>query len=386
MEAQLRQSQRMEAIGSLTGGVAHDFNNLLTVMMGNLDLLVSENSDRPQTVQQANIILDAALRGAELTKQMLTFSRRQALNPKCVDLNVLAENTIRLLTRTLGEGIRIDLQKSPDECHILVDEAQLEAALLNITINARDAMPDGGILTVTTDKVILGDRDAVQHPGLAPGEHVVLKIVDTGVGMSSEVTARIFEPFFTTKGLGMGTGLGLSMVYGFVKQSGGYISVNSAPGEGATFELFFPVVAAAASHLDSSATSGDGSVPELAGAVVLAVDDQPAVRATAVAHLTALGYQVVEADSAKAALEELAARARIDFLFTDIVMPGGINGIELARLARAVRPNLKVLYTSGFPCERHGENLETNVDGVLLTKPYRRQDLKNAMAQVLAAA
>jgi nitrogen-specific signal transduction histidine kinase/CheY-like chemotaxis protein len=386
VEAQLRQAQKMEAIGNLTGGVAHDFNNLLTIMVGNLDLLLEENAEWPQIAQRVDVILEAALRGAELTRQMLAFSRRQPLQPKCIDVNALVDKTTRLLARTLGEEIRIELRKSPVPCEVNVDEAQLEAALLNIAINSRDAMPNGGTLTVAIDKVIFCNEDVTDRPGLAAGEHISLKIGDTGGGIPDEIISHIFEPFFTTKETGKGTGLGLSMVYGFVKQSGGYVGVTSTPGAGTTFELCFPVIAATAFEANLNAASNGNGIVVLTGAVVLAVDDQAEVRATAVAHLTALGYQVLEADCAQAALDKLAAGAKIDLLFTDIVMPGGLDGIELARLARVERPDLKVLYTSGYPGTETVDGSARNVDGALIAKPYRKQELAKAVAEVLAAA
>jgi PAS domain S-box-containing protein len=386
IEAQLRQAQKMEAIGNLTGGVAHDFNNLLTIMIGNLDLLLEENAKSSQISEKINVILDAALRGAELTKQMLAFSRRQPLQPKCVDVNSLADKTTRLLARTLGEKIRILVSKSPNPCQIMVDEAQLEAALVNIAINSRDAMPNGGILTITTDKVHFNAEDATHRPGLSAGDHVILKIIDTGHGIPDEIIGHIFEPFFTTKGTGKGTGLGLSMAYGFVKQSGGYIGVTSTHGVETAFELCFPAAAATALMSDINPANMDGGISQPTGRVVLAVDDQPEVRATAVAHLTALGYQVLEANCAKTALDMLAAGAKVDLLFTDIVMPGGLTGIELAKLACAERPDLKVLYTSGYPGTEIVGGSASNINGALLAKPYRKQELAKAVAEILAAA
>jgi PAS domain S-box-containing protein len=385
IESQLRQSQKMEAVGNLTGGVAHDFNNLLTVMIGNLDMLQDEIADRPAAAQEVEAILEAALRGAELTKQMLAYSRRQPLQPKCVDLNAIVDKTTKLLARTLGEGIRIDVRNAPHACPIMVDEAQLESALVNIAINARDAMPNGGALTIVTDMVLFTNEDAAHRPGLAAGEHVVVKISDTGTGMAAELIGRIFEPFFTTKETGKGSGLGLSMVYGFVKQSGGYVGVTSTLGEGTTFELCFPAAAKTVLAADAGTASNTAGHSQAQGEVVLAVDDQPEVRATAVAHLKSLGYQVLEADCAKSALDKFAAGARIDLLFTDIVMPGGLNGVELARLARAERPGLKVLYTSGYPGTGHGDRSEVKIDGALLAKPYRKQELAKAVADALAA-
>jgi PAS domain S-box-containing protein len=384
VEAQLRQAQKMEAIGNLTGGVAHDFNNLLTVIIGNLDLVLEETVDQPQTSQKVDAILAAALRGAELTKQMLAFSRRQPLRPKCVDLSALTHRVTKMLSRTLGERIRIDLRASPDACPVMVDEAQLEAGLVNIAINARDAMPDGGILMIETAKVQLCEHDVANRPGLTPGEHVVLTITDTGIGMCADVLGHVFEPFFTTKDTGKGTGLGLSMVYGFVKQSGGYIGVTSSPGSGTKFVLCFPAATAPATEAALSGEQSNANLPS--NKVVLAVDDQPDVRATAVGYLKSLGYRVLEADSGKAALDMIAKGARIDLLFTDIVMPDGMNGVELAQLACARLPNLKVLYTSGYPGTELVDGMEMRVDGTFLAKPYRKRELSAAVSEILSAA
>ena len=382
-EEQLRQALKMEAVGKLTGGVAHDFNNLLTVIIGNLDLLQIEIADNPSAAQKVEAILQASERGAELTRQMLAFSRRQPLQPKQVDLNRLVGDTMRLLSRTLGEAITVDVQVAADAGVVFVDAQQLETALVNIAINARDAMPTGGTLTVATRRTELDAGHPALPPGAPAGTFAIIEITDNGSGMPPEVLERIFEPFFTTKPVGKGTGLGLSMVYGFMKQSGGHISAYSEVGRGTTFRLYLP---ARPQESDQPAT-GQPAAAEPGGAtgdVILAVDDNTAVRETVVLQLKALGYAVREADSAQVALQILGSRDRIDLLFTDIVMPGGMNGKELATQARLKRPGLKVLFTSGFPQTSPASGAEFASDDVLLSKPYRRQDLARALKGVLA--
>ena len=252
-EERLRQAQKMETIGNLTGGLAHDFNNLLTVIIGNLDVLQELTADNAAQKKLVELVLEASLRGAELTQQLLAFSRRQPLHPKITKLGDLIEKTTRLLTPTLGENIRLDLQLQSDVGSILVDEAQMEAALINMAVNARDAMPNGGTLTIKTGKLQVDGKGTSQPLGLVPGQYSVVEMNDTGDGMPPEVLARIFEPFFTTKAAGKGTGLGLSMVYGFVRQSGGNISADSEVGKGTTLKLYFPCseVVAAQAQSDS---------------------------------------------------------------------------------------------------------------------------------------
>ncbi len=250
IEEQLQQAQKMEVVGQLTGGMAHDFNNLLMVIIGNLDLLQDDVVGNPAAARKVETILQASLRGADLTRQMLAFSRRQALQPSRIDVNDLISNTARMLERTLGTEITVDLRIGADPCPVSVDAAQLEAALVNIAINARDAMPDGGTLTIEAGHAHVDADHAPRHPGLAAGDCVTIAIHDTGAGMSPEVLARIFEPFFTTKAPGQGTGLGLSMVYGFIRQSGGHISASSEVGGGTTFTLYLPRAAADESDVE----------------------------------------------------------------------------------------------------------------------------------------
>jgi nitrogen-specific signal transduction histidine kinase/ActR/RegA family two-component response regulator len=383
VEAQLRQAQKMEAVGNMTGGMAHDFNNLLTVIIGNLDLLQDDIAGNRPAEQTLATVLHASERGAELTRQMLAFSRRQPLRSKPVDVNGLVRQTSRLLERTLGENITVNLHLAADLRMALVDESQMEAALVNIAINARDAMPCGGSLTLETRNAQLDAADAALHPEVAPGDYACVEISDTGIGMPPDVVDRIFEPFFTTKESGKGTGLGLSMVYGFVKQSGGHVSVYSELGRGTTFKLFLPLAAPANAERDKK----DGAPRELAqpagDEIILAVDDNAAVRATVVRQLRSLGYGVREAHSPQAALDILNGSDNIDLLFTDMVMPGGINGKELASRAKQKRPNLKVLFTSGFPGASLTNGGELDQCDALLSKPYRHHDLAEAVHKIL---
>jgi PAS domain S-box-containing protein len=382
-EQQVHQAQKMEAVGNLTGGLAHDFNNLLTIIISNLDLLKEDVVGNDIAGQRVEAILQASLRGADLTAQMLAFSRRQALQPKLVAINQLVSNTTRLLKRTLGADIQIEMHCADDLWPVLVDETQLQTALVNVAINARDAMGDGGRLQIATYNACVGDAHAALHPEVKTGDYVVVEISDTGVGMPPEVLNRIFEPFFTTKDPGQGTGLGLSMVYGFVRQSGGHVSVQSEPGAGTTFKLYLP--RAPASQISVAAPESDSSkraAMPMRSEVILAVDDDDDVRRAVVVQLRALGYQVVEAASASAALKILDGAQKVDLLFTDVVMPG-MNGKELAIQARAKRPALKVLFTSGFPGGASGTASDLDTGDALLSKPYRREHLAKAIHQAL---
>jgi PAS domain S-box-containing protein len=379
VEQQLRQAQKMEAVGNLTGGMAHDFNNLLLIMIGNLDLLAAEVADNPAAAEMVETILEAGLRGAELTRQMLAFSRRQPLQPRTIAINALIDNIMKMLARTLGENIELRVHATPSLPSVFIDAAQLEAALVNIAINARDAMANGGRLTVET---AIAEVDARTHPEMRPGEHVVIAITDTGTGMPPDVLSRIFEPFFTTKPKGKGTGLGLSMVYGFVTQSGGNITAYSEVGRGTTFRIYIP---AAPDGIRSSVVPRIAEEVPLAPGreVILAVDDNPGVRATVRGQLAELGYRVEIANDGEAALRKIEAGMHLDLLFTDVVMPG-MNGKELARRAQQLRPDLKVLFTSGFPgTSLTGVDLEPG--DALLSKPYRKRDLAKKIREILGA-
>jgi PAS domain S-box-containing protein len=382
VEEQLRQAQKMEAVGQLTGGLAHDFNNLLCVVVGNLDLL----RDRLDTGPDAEILreaLDAALRGADLTRRLLAFARRQPLQPRKLELNTVVSGTAKLLSRTLGEMVEVRLTLAGDIGAVLADPAQLEAALTNLAVNARDAMPGGGRLTIATRNATLDADYAAAHAEVRPGNYVLLEVTDSGTGMTAEVVARVFEPFFTTKEAGRGTGLGLSMVFGFAKQSGGHVKIYSEPGHGTTVRLYLP---RADEVEDSGSDLADvGPAARRGQGTVLAVEDNEALRRVLVRHLTDLGYEVLEAGDARAALAVLADSPRVDLLLTDIIMPGGVNGWELARAAKQLRPGLKVLFTSGFPDAAFDPGGALSEGSPLLSKPYRKQDLARMLGEVLPA-
>jgi signal transduction histidine kinase/CheY-like chemotaxis protein len=333
LEEQLSHARKMEAVGQLTGGVAHDFNNLLTVVLGNIELIKRRTGEQHELARQIEAVRLAAEKGGALTRQLLAFSRRQRLNPLTVDLNGLIADFAPLLRQAVGEAVSIDLNLATEPLPAHLDPAQFESALLNLAVNARDAMEGGGVLSIATRTV---DGDAPR---------ILVTVRDTGQGMDADVASRIFEPFFTTKEIGKGSGLGLSQVYGFVRQSGGEVSVRSSPGQGAIFEISLP------RSLSAPGPRGLGGEPgEAVGGSerVLVVEDDPAVLAMAVETLEGLGYQVTTADTAAAALKRLKGRQTFDLLFSDVVMPGGVNGVQLAHLALQERPGLKVLLTSGY--------------------------------------
>ena len=376
MEEELRQAHKMEAVGQLTGGVAHDFNNLLTVISGNLELLerrLSDDDDR-DILREAQ---EAADLGAQLASRLLAFGRRQPLNPKPTDLNTMVVGMVDLLRRTLGEMVRIETRLGDAVPVIMADPGQIENALLNLSINARDAMPEGGTLTIETVLVtVSGEVGEV-----APGTYVRLTVSDTGVGMPPQVRRRAFEPFFTTKGPGVGSGLGLSMVYGFVKQSGGHVELHSSPGKGTSIGIYLPVrdedlVAVEEPTAGQSAESG-------AGRVILVVEDDARVRRVAVRRLHTLGHRVLEADSGPAALAILDAGQPVDVLFSDVVMAGGMSGVALAARAREARPGLQVVLTSGYTDPAMIREGQMPADARWLAKPYTLQDLEEALRPVV---
>jgi signal transduction histidine kinase len=381
-EALLHQSQKMEALGQLTGGLAHDFNNHLGIVIGNLDLLGDANvltADQKELVDEA---LTAAFNGAELTRRLLAFARRQPLRPARIEINKLIEEITKLLRRTLGERVEIALTLDPTIPAIVADPSQLETAIANLANNARDAMPNGGRLTVTTGVRYLDADYAADHAEVTPGGYVLIEVSDTGTGMPPDVLARVFEPFFTTKEPGKGTGLGLSMVFGFMKQSGGHINVYSEPGRGTTFRLYLRPGEALAE--EAEAPSGDAASLNGAGERILVVEDNAKLRAVLVRQLDDLGYDVREADNATAALALLDDGAEVDLLLSDIVMPGKIDGCQLAREFIGRRPGGRVLLTSGFPGTRVAELDELGVNFRLLDKPYRKRDLASMLREVLA--
>lgn len=382
LEQQLRHTQRMDAVGQLTGGMAHDFNNLLAIIIGNVDLLLESVADNAELADMANDVLSAAHRGSELVRRLLAFARKQHLEPRNIDLNERLPSITALLRRTLGENIRIEMVPGEGLWPALVDPTQVDDAIVNLAINARDAMPGGGTLTIETANVHLDADYAAHHVEVTPGDYVMLAISDTGTGMPPEVIARAFEPFFTTKETGRGTGLGLSQVYGWVKQSGGHVKIYSELGFGTTIKLYLPRASATA---PASHAGGEAKAVPVGSETILLVEDNEGVRRMAMRQLKELGYKVVEAEDATQAITLLDNGAEVDLLFTDIVMPGGATGHDLAREAQARRPQIRILYTSGYTelAARHGQGI--GPEAPLLSKPYRKQDLAHAVRSALDA-
>jgi signal transduction histidine kinase len=382
LNQKLSQSQKMEAMGQLTGGVAHDFNNLLTVILGNSEYLAERLAANKELHKIADSIATAAERGSELTKSLLAFARKQPLMPKDIDIGQKILGMEQLLRRTLGEHIECEFLLDQDLWPASVDPGQLASALLNLVLNARDAMLEGGRLTVEVRNISLGQSDVDVNGEARPGDYVMVAVSDTGSGMIAEVASRAFEPFFTTKEVGKGTGLGLSMVYGFVQQSGGSMQIHSEPGHGAVVKLFFPRVAA--SQVNAAPSAGQLATP--AGSeTILVVEDDDMVRAYVEGELKALGYRVIVTRNAPAALEILRGPEKIDLLFSDVVMPGGMFGTELAMEAARLRPRLRILLTSGYT-----EHPVEALDGLgrqvrILNKPFRRHDLASILRSVLKA-
>jgi PAS domain S-box-containing protein len=378
-ETHLHQAQKMDVVGQLTGGVAHDFNNLLTVIIGRLDI---DPKQLPAEIRPAiEQALRAAERGAALTHRLLAFSRRQTLVTGPLDCNQLAAGMEDLLGRALGEHVEIEMRLDPGLWQASADKGQVENALLNLAINARDAMPGGGHLTIETKNAHLDDDYVAHNPDVIPGDYVMLAVTDTGTGMAPEVLEHAFEPFFTTKGVGKGTGLGLSMIYGFAKQSRGHVKIYSEVGHGTTVRLYLPRLAAAAPAAMSSGP--EQSAQPRGGETVLVVEDDVQVRGFVLSQLRDLGYRVLEAADGPQAQAILESDAAVDLLFTDVVMPGGLTGRQLAEVAKRKRPALKTLFTSGYTEDsvlRLGQ-LDPGVR--LLSKPYRRQELAQRIRESL---
>jgi PAS domain S-box-containing protein len=381
LEAQLRQAQKMEAVGQLAGGVAHDFNNLLAVIMGHSDLMLSVIDERDPLHQDAEAIRQASERAASLTHQLLAFSRRQLLQPQVVDLNALVEKMAGMLRRLIGEPIGLDTQLTPALGRVSADPGQIEQVVMNLALNARDAMPDGGRLLLATTNAVLDREFAERHPGAGLGPQVVLTVRDTGAGMSAETQARIFEPFFTTKEPGKGTGLGLSTVYGIVKQHRGYVGVQSAPGEGTTFRIYLPRVDAEPAPVPvgaGRATSPGGSE------TILLVEDEAAVRSLMRKMLAQQGYAMLEAPDGPAALEVASRHAGpIHLLLTDVVMPR-MRGRELAERLRGTRPDVRVLFVSGYTDDALGAPALPS-GAAFLTKPFAPDALLRQVRALLDA-
>jgi PAS domain S-box-containing protein len=371
-DALIRQAQKMEAVGQLTGGVAHDFNNILTVITGTIGMLGEAVADKPELVTIANLIDEAAERGAQLTKHLLAFARKQPLQPREVDVNALVLEAAKLLHPTLGEQVQITPLLAPDAWTALVDPNQLTTAILNLALNARDAMPNGGKLALETGNVYLDETYAAMHSEVTVGNHVMIAVSDTGAGIPAAHLERVFDPFFTTKEVGKGTGLGLSMVFGFVKQSGGHIKIYSEEGHGTTVKIYLP----RATGLAQTAAEASATAPVEGGTeTILVVEDDAMVRNYVIAQIKSLGYTTFEAANATEALKVIDQNPAIDLLFTDVIMPGPMNGRMLVDEALKRRPALKTLYTSGYTENAivHHGRLDSGV--LLLAKPYRKSEL-----------
>jgi signal transduction histidine kinase/CheY-like chemotaxis protein len=372
-EEQLAHAQRLEAVGQLTGGVAHDFNNMLTVISGNLQLLEPDLADRPQSQEILGSALRAVSRGAGLTRKLLAFARRQRLNPQSIDPRKLLNELSPILSRTLGEPITVSVDCEPEAPHVFVDPGELDTAILNLALNARDAMPRGGTLYLAVREHVIANADSTAD--LAPGSYVVITVRDTGFGMPPEVLAHAFEPFYTTKESGRGSGLGLSMVYGFVKQSGGHLVADSRLGYGTRIDLYLP-----SARLKETSQDKPSPVPASGGKeTVLVVEDEAEVRSIAVAFLNSLGYSTCEAPDGEQGLRLLQERTDVTLLFTDVILGSGMDGHELARAAQRLRPSLGVLLTSGYEHPVAASEPGGAKPLPLLRKPYRREQLAAAV-------
>ncbi len=378
-ESKLRQAQKMEAIGQLTGGIAHDFNNLLTVVLGNIDMLVESLHTNPRMKHVAEVARDAALRGATLVARLLAFARRQALAPRAVDVNALTRNLEDLLRRTIGEAVTVIMKRAPDLWQANIDPTQMENALLNLALNARDAMPAGGALTIATSNAHL-DPDAGEDAP-PPGDYVLVEVRDTGTGMSEDVRSRAFDPFFTTKPVGQGSGLGLSMVYGFVRQSGGHVRIESDVGKGTAIRMYLPRAGAAETLAPAPAVA----TPTPAGhETVLLVEDDELVREHLSVTLQALGYAIIPCATGREAIDIVSGGAQADVLLTDVVLGGGMNGHSVAEKIKELRPDMPVLYMSGYTEDAiiHEGRLDPGIH--FISKPFRRQEIARKLRDVLS--
>jgi signal transduction histidine kinase len=379
-EEALRQSQKMEAVGQLTGGVAHDFNNLLQIIIGNLDTL-QRNVPAESARRAVKNAMNGAQRAATLTQRLLAFSRRQPLDPKPLDVNALVNGLSEMVHRTLGETISVETVLGAGVWRVEADPAELEAAIINLAVNARDAMSNGGRLTIETSNAHIDEAYVASHTEVVAGQYVAIAVTDTGVGMDRKTVAQAFEPFFTTKAVGKGTGLGLSQVYGFVKQSGGHVKIYSEVGQGTTVKLYLPRLTA---HGTDAEKVEAAPIPDAAQEeTVLVLEDDDEVRAYSVDSLRELGYRVIEAHDGPSALRLLERQPRVDLLFTDVVLPGGLTGAQVAAQAKTVRPNLKVLFTTGYARNAiiHHGRLDKGVQ--LIVKPFSFSDLAAKVRDVL---
>jgi nitrogen-specific signal transduction histidine kinase len=408
----LQRAQKMEAVGQLTGGLAHDFNNLLTIIQGNLQLLEGKLEGDEKATKRVNEAMQAARNGSDLTKQLLAFARKQELEPRETPINELVKGMEPLLSRAIGENIDLNFASMSGEPRALIDPSQLESAILNLAINARDAMPNGGKLTIETEAAYLDRFYAEKNPDVVPGQYIMVAVSDTGTGMAPEVLEKVFQPFFTTKTAGKGTGLGLSMVWGFIKQSGGHIQVYSEVGHGTSIKMYLPrrmrpgeVELDGAKHVEpvvqkatvaaQPAAPAEEAAPapvvvEAPVAVaarrqkILVVEDQEAVRAVACGFLEDFGYEIIEAGDGFEALSKLQEHTDVDLMFSDVVMPGGMNGFDLAEAARSMKPELRVVHTSGYPKGAMVHQDEPRFkEGFIIMKPYRREDLQKIIKDAL---
>jgi PAS domain S-box-containing protein len=381
-ERLLQQAQKLDAIGKLTGGVAHDFNNMLTIITGSIEALVEDIADRPAAAELAGLIGGAADRCTELIRHLLAFARKQPLRPRNIDVNSTVLDISKLLRPTLGEQIEIKTMLEDAVLVAHIDSAQLANSLVNMAINARDAMPNGGKLLLETKMVVLDESYAAANPGAAPGAYILVAVSDTGSGMAPVVRDRVFEPFFTTKEVGKGSGLGLSMVYGFAKQSGGHVNIYSEEGRGTTVRLYLPP----ASSVAPTETIREAPMPRGKAQTILVVEDDPLVQDFVLVQLQGLGYRTVSAATGTAALALVESGQAFDLVFTDVIMPGGMNGKELAEAILRLRPGTRVLYTSGYTDNAIIEHGRLDHGALLLSKPYRRSELAQMIHRALAAA
>jgi PAS domain S-box-containing protein len=380
LEDQLRQAQKLEAVGQLTGGIAHDFNNLLTIIIGSAEIL-ADTVKEPSRRWMVEAVMDAAERGAALVARLMAFARRQPLAPVPLDLGSALMQLESMLRRTIPNTIEIRMSLAPDLAIVSIDPNQFDNAILNLCVNARDAMPSGGTLIIETANTRLDEDYARRNPGVEPGEYVAVSVSDSGSGMPKDVLARAFEPFFSTKASGKGTGMGLSMVFGFVKQSRGHIKLYSEPGQGTTVRLYFPHDRAAT--LPEDGRAADIPMRWQGNEHILMVEDDPAVRKHVAELLTSFGYRVTAAGSGPEALAALDELSEVALLFTDVVLPGGLNGRELADQALAQRPDLRVLFTSGYTRNVMLNDGRLGPGFDLLSKPYRRTELAAKVREVL---
>jgi len=380
-ERQFRQAQKMEAVGQLTGGVAHDLNNILTVITGTTEILTEVVADRPEAAALVKMIGEAAARGGDLTHRLLAFARKQPLQPREVDVSLLVTEAAKMLQPMLGARIQVLTKLAVDTSLALIDPGQLNNAILNLALNARDAMPDGGKLTIETSNVVVDESDSRMNGDFTAGNYVMVAVTDSGRGIPAAILEHVFEPFFTTKDVDKGSGLGLSMVYGFVKQSNGHINIHSEVGLGTSVRIYLPQAIGAARPVEVLATSDMKGGCE----TILVVEDDPLVRKLVVGQIKSLGYDTLAAVDAAEALAVLKSSRQIDLLFTDMIMPGPMSGRQLADVALQNRAALKVLFTSGYSEENIIHHGKLDADALLLEKPYRKADLARMLRAALAA-